>query len=64
MARPRPPSGYGEENGVHVTDEEMDEERITTYKVGLHLLVSERYGALNVRYYEITLLKYNRHFVV
>lgn len=33
--RPQPLSG------VHVSDEEMDEERITTYKVGLPLPVSE-----------------------
>lgn len=39
----------------------MDEERSTTYKVGLHLLVSERYGALSVRYCETTLLKYKAY---
>lgn len=35
--RPQPLSGCGEENEVHVPDEEMNEERIITCKIGFHL---------------------------
>lgn len=36
-ARPQPLSGYGEENEVHVPDEEMNEQRFITCKIQLHL---------------------------